>query len=143
MPTYSRNPGLTTPVYQSEGNEVAYLRQVITMATGDLDINDTFDIGRLPIGARVLDMIVAVTDMDSSTTGTINIGDSGSTARFIQAMSIQAANVARAGNNATSAATFAAHTPYTAETLIQGYILAAPTAVAGTITVTVIYGCEA
>jgi hypothetical protein len=144
MPTYSRDPGVNTPVFVPMAQNVGYLRNVISMATSDLVANATFDIGRLPAGARVLDMTVAVTDMDNGTAGTISIGDSGSVARFIQNASIQTAGVFRAGNNATSAATFAAHTPYTTETLIYGTVTTAPaTAVAGTITVTILYGCEA
>jgi hypothetical protein len=144
MPTYSRDPGVNTPVFVPQAQNPGYLRNVISMATSDLVLNATFDIGRLPVGARVLDITVAVTDMDNGSTGTIHIGDSASPARFIQNASIQTAGVFRAGNNATSAATFAAHTPYTTETLIYGTVSTAPTTpVAGTITVTVMYGCEA
>jgi hypothetical protein len=144
MPTYSRDTNaLTARVYEPPGATVAAITQIVGMATGDLDLNDTFDIGRLPAGSRVLDVIAAVTDMDTGSTGTIHIGDAGDPDRFISGGSIQAAGVLRAGNNATAAANFAAHTRYTAETLIYGTVAAAPTgAQAGTITVTVLYTVE-
>ncbi len=143
MPTYSRDTAATGSLYKPPAQTVAVLHTVITMATTDLDINDTFDIGRLPRGAKVLDVVVAVTDMDSATAGLISVGDAGSTGRFISSASIQAAGVIRAGNNATSAALVAAHTAYTAETLLYGTVTTASgTPVAGTISATVFYTCE-
>lgn len=143
MPTYLRDTSATSSTFQPPAQTVAVLHNVITMATGDLDLNDTFDIGRLPRGAKVLDVILYVTDMDSSTAGLISVGDAGSTGRFISSASIQAAGAIRAGNNATSAALCAAHTAYTAETLIYGTVTTAPgTAVGGTISATLLYTCE-
>jgi len=143
MPTYSRDTGVTSSLYKPSAQTVGVLHNVITMATTDLDLNDTFDIGRLPRGAKVLDVILYVTDMDSSTAGLISVGDAGSTGRFISSASIQAAGAIRAGNNATSAALCAAHTAYTAETLLYGTVTTASgTAVAGTISATVLYTCE-
>ena len=144
MPTYSRDTSTAGNLYKPSAQTVAALHTVITMATGDLDANDTFDIGRVPRGAKVLDVILYVTDMDSGAAGLISVGDAGSTGRFISSASIQAAGRLAAGNNATSAALCAAHTAYTAETLIYGTVTTASgTAVAGTISATVLYICEA
>lgn len=143
MPTYSKDTSAASSLYKPTAQTVAALHNVISMATSDLVLNATFDIGRLPRGAKVLDVIVAVTDMDSASAGLISVGDATSTGRFISSASIQAAGVIRAGNNATSAALVAAHTAYTAETLLYGTVTTAPgTAVAGTISVTVLYVCE-
>jgi hypothetical protein len=146
MPTYSLTTGSTANAFRPLAQYVAQKTNVITMATTDLDLNDTFDICRLPKGARVLDIILSATDMDTNGTPTlvIDVGDSGDTDRFIDGATVgQGAGTIRAGNVAGSAATLAAHTAYTAETLIYGTIAtAAATAAAGTITVTVLYAVE-
>lgn len=146
MPTYSINTAATAAAYQPEGREVAAIRNVIGMVAADLDANDTFDIGRVPAGARVLDVILVFTDMDTSGSPTLafHVGDAADPDRFIASGTATAAARLSAGNSATSAASFAAHTPYTTETLIFGTVsAAAATAASGTIVATVLYTCEA
>ena len=109
-----------------------------------MTLNNTIDIGYVPAGALVHDVIVAVTDIDTGTACVIAVGDAGSAARFIQGSTAgQAATVVRAGNNATSAATFAAHTPYTAPTKLYLTFTTAPgTPATGTLKVSVLYSVE-
>ena len=145
MPSYSRETGTTGQVYQPRANEEACIRQVITMATGDLDTNDTFDICRVPAGAKITDVKLVFTDMDTGGAPTLafHVGDSGDTDRFISAGAATAAGTLEAGNNATSAANWAAHAGYTAETLIYGTCsTGAATAAAGTIVAHVRYVME-
>jgi hypothetical protein len=145
MPTYSRDTSAASALFEPLAQHVACVRNVISMVAGDLDANDTFDIARLPRGARVLDVILVFTDMDTGGSPTLafHVGDAADPDRFIASGTATAASRLAAGNSATSAASFAAHTPYTAETLIYGTVsAAAATAAAGTIVATVLYTCE-
>lgn len=145
MPTYSKDTSTASSLYKPPAQSIGVIHNVITMATTDLDANDTFDIGRVPRGAKVLDVFLSFTDMDTSGSPTLafHVGDAGDPDRFITAGTATAASTLRAGNAAGSAATVAAHTAYTAETLIYGTVsAAAATAAAGTIAATVIYACE-
>lgn len=145
MPTYSRDVSTVGQVYQPRANEEACIRQVITMATGDLDLNDTFDICRVPAGAKITDVKLVFTDMDTNGAPALafHVGDSGDTDRFISGGAATAAGTLEAGHNATSAANWAAHTGYTSETLIYGTVsAAAATAAAGTIVAHVRYVME-
>lgn len=146
MPTYLNSVAATAPQYQPPAKAVGVIRQVITMATGDLDANDTWSIGYVPAGAKVLDVKLVFTDMDSGGSPTLafHVGDSGDPDRFISGGAATAASTLSAGNNATAAANMAAHTAYTVPTLIYGTCsAAAATAVAGTIVATVFYSVEA
>lgn len=145
MPTYSIQTGTTAQTFAPKGRALGCVRNVITMATGDLDLNDTFDIARLPRGARVIDVSLVCTDMDTSGSPTLalHVGDSGDNDRFINGAAATAAVRVTAGNNATSAASWAAHTAYTTETLVYGTVsAAAATKAAGTIVATVFYQVE-
>lgn len=146
MPTYLRDTSTTAQVYKPPAGELAVFRQVITMATGDLDAADTFDICRLPYGAKVVDVFLVCTDMDTSGSPTLafDVGDSGDTDRFIAAGAATAAVRINAAHSAATAASMAAHTAYTAETLVYGTVqAAAATKAAGTIVATVYYTVEA
>lgn len=146
MPTYLNSVAATAPQFQPAGKNVGVIRQVITMATGDLDVSDTWSIGYVPAGAKVLDVSLVITDMDSNGSPTLafHVGDSGDTDRFISGAAATAASRINAGNSATAAANMAAHTAYTVPTLIYGTnSAAAATAVAGTIVATVLYSVEA
>lgn len=141
MPTYSNTVSATQPRVSDQAKRVCTLSQVITVLAADLTLNALLNVGYVPAGARVIDVIMTVTDIDSATSCVLAVGDSGSAARFIQGSTAgQSATTVRAGNNATAAATFAAHTGYTAPTLLQVKVTTAPgTAVDGSIRVDVLY----
>jgi hypothetical protein len=145
MPTYKNAVGATANTFESLGKNVACAWNEVAIATGDLTLNTVIPLVRLPRGAVVHDLLISFTDMDTSGSPTLafSVGDTGSTARFIAAVTATAAATARAGNSATSAATFAAHTAYTTETVISALVsTAAATAAAGTMKVAVFYTCE-
>lgn len=146
MATYTNPVAATSPVYspplRSKGT--ATLWNSVALATGDMTLNNTIPIGYLPAGAVVHDVVLTLTDIDSGTACVVAVGDAGSAARFIQGSTAgQTATTVRAGNNATSAATFAAHTAYTGPTLIYMTFTTAPgTPVAGTMKAYVQYTVE-
>lgn len=146
MPTYSKTVSATKPRVSDQAGRVAVLNQVVTLATGDLVQDATFDIGWLPRGARVLDGMIAGTDMDSAASPSmvIAIGDTSDADKFISGSTVgQTAAVSRFGWNATAAKTMAEHTAYSAATKLIGTIITAPgTAVAGTLRCEVIYEVE-
>ena len=126
-----------------KGFQKCVLAQVITMATGDLDLNDTVDVGWLPKGAIVTDCVIYATDMDTGATLVIDIGPTTNPDAYIDgaALSTPAAAV-RAGNVIGSQATMAteASVPLTAETkVIATVATAAGTAAAGTLCVYIEY----
>ncbi len=146
MATYANVTGTTQPTFAPPGvGSLAVLENRVALATADMTLNNTIPIGRVPKGALVQDVILTLTDIDTGTACVVAVGDAGSAARFIQGSTAgQAATTVRAGNNATAAATFAAHTPYTAETLIYMTFTTAPgTPATGTAKVTVIYSIPA
>lgn len=121
---------------------VGVLSKIVTLATGDLSAQ-SHTLGYLPTGARVIDVVMTATDMDSNGSPTLvmEVGDSGDVDRFIDASTIgQTGGTIRAGNVAASAATFAAHTAYTSRTqMVLNIATGAATAVAGTAHVTILY----
>lgn len=146
MATYTKSVAATAPVYSPplKSKAVACLWNSVALATADMTLSNTISIGYVPAGARVIDVILTLTDIDTATACVVSVGDAGSAARFIQGSTAgQAATTVRAGNNATAAATLAAHTPYTAATLIYMTFATAPgTPATGTMTCSVLYTVE-
>lgn len=145
MPTYLYPIDSTAGQFNPGANRPGVLSQVITLATSDLLINTVLEVGYLPEGAKVLDVVMVSTDLDTNGTPllVLAVGDSGQTDRFINASTVgQTSGTIRAGNNATSSALFVAHSivGYTAATeIIATVITAAATAAAGTLVVNVSY----
>ena len=126
-----------------KGNQKCVLSQVITMATTDLDLNDTVDVGWLPKGAIVTDCVIYATDMDTGATLVLDVGPTTNPDAYIDgaALSTPAAAV-RAGNVLGSQATMAteAGTPLTADVkVIVTVATAAGTAASGTLAVHIEY----
>ena len=144
MPGYTKSVAATAPAYQSEGQELATAWNRATFATGEMTLNASYAMVRLPRGAIIHDMTLFVSDMDSGSTGVVGIGVAGDVARYIQGASIQTAGHFRMGNNATAVGTIlAAGAALAAETEILVTFTTAPTtAVAGTIQLSVQYTCE-
>lgn len=99
-------------------------------------INDVFEMVRLPRNAKIVDVLLTSTDMDTSTGLTLSVGYGGSTAYFISASTIgQTGGVAR-----MAAATAGAALTLTAEDTVDVLVAAAPTTfAAGSLTLTVTY----
>lgn len=101
---------------------------------------DTLNFFRLPAGARVLLAVLEATDMDTNVSPslTLNIGDSGSAARYFSA-----STVAQAGTLSSAIATAGHGHKYTQRTVITGVAQAnAATGAAGTVTLTMFYVVE-
>lgn len=144
MPVYTKSVAATAPAYQPEGQEKATAWNRATFATGEMTLNASYAMVRLPRGAVIQDITLIVSDMDSGAAGLVGVGVAGDVARYIQGASIQAAGSFRMGNNATSVGTIlAAAAALTAETEILVTFTTAPgTAIAGTIQLSVDYTCE-
>ena len=144
MPVYTKSVAATAPAYQPEGQEKATAWNRADFATGEMTLNASYPMVRLPRGAVIHDITLTVSDMDSGTAGLVGVGVSGATARYIQGASIQTAGGFRMANNATSAGTvLGAAVALAAETEILVTFTTAPgTAVAGTIQISVDYTCE-
>lgn len=104
---------------------------VYTVTAGAaLVINDTIGMVKVPIGARVGEIVLTVTDMDTSTGILLDVGDSGSANRYIAASTIgQTGGTVRLGSGiitATSAFT------YTADDIITVKVNTAATGTAAT-----------
>lgn len=144
MATYLKPTGATAPAYQPRAQEMACLWNSITMATGDLALNAVVQVGNLPKGAVVHDVVMHCTDMDSGTALVFDVGTTANADLFIDGTTIgQTGGTIRAGNVAGAALTIAAQTPLAAETpVIITAAVAAGTAVAGTVLIAVNYTVE-
>ena len=143
MPGYTKPVADTAPAYQPEGQELACAWNRMTLATGELTLNQVHPIVRLPRGAVVHDVVFKTTDMDSSTGLIFSVGVAGDTERYIRRVSGQAAATFRAGNDATATGTMIAAAPLANETTVNVLVqAAATTAVAGTIDIAVYYTTE-
>ncbi len=132
-------PTYTPPL---KGGQVSSLTQVITVATTDLDLNDTMDVGWLPKGAVVIDATMHYSDMDSGSTLVFNLGPTTNPDAYIDGAAGTTALTVRAGNVAGAAATMAtvASVPLTAPTkIIVTTATAATTPATGTILVSIQY----
>ena len=68
-----------------------------TLAGTSLVINDVIQMCAVPLGARVIDVVVDVGDCDGGTSAGLVVGDGGTTNRYITATTLgQAAGIARA-----------------------------------------------
>ncbi len=126
-----------------KGFQKCVLSNTITVATTDLDLNDTMDVGWLPVGAVVTDCVIYATDMDTGATLVLDVGPTTNPDAYIDgaALSTPAAAI-RAGNVAGSQATMAteAAVPLTAPVkVIVTVATAAGTAATGTLAVHVEY----
>jgi hypothetical protein len=102
--------------------------------------NDVVELIRIPAYSTIHDLLVAATDMDSSTGMLFEIGDGADTDRFVSSSSIgQTGGFARMTNLA------GAGYQYTAEDTIDIKFTAAAsgTFTAGTVTVSVLYSADA
>lgn len=102
--------------------------------------SDTLKFFDLPANARVLFAVLEATDMDTNAapTITLDIGDSGSAARFFSA-----STVAQAGTLSSALATAGHGHKYTQTTRITGTANANPTTgAAGSVTLTMLYVIE-
>jgi len=145
MPS-SITAGPTYPAFAPIGKHLAVAYASLAIATTDLTLNTVLDAVRLPKGARVHEVVLTATDLDTNGTPTLAlaVGDAALANRFINGAAVgQTAGAVRAGNDATAAANLAAHTAYAAETVIQVKVTtAAATAAAGTIVLAVFYSGE-
>ena len=141
MATLLNQTGTLYPAFQPMPKTVGVLRNIITLGTADVATAGTVIVGYVPANSIVLDAVMTLTDVDTGAAFVCALGDTGDVDRFINgATTGQAAGTVRAGNNATSAASFAAHTAYTAKTaIIFNTITAAATAAAGTASISVLY----
>lgn len=143
MPGYTKPVGVTAPVYQGEGQELAVAWNRATLATGELTLNAVYPLLRLPRGAIVHDVVFTTTDMDSSTGLIFSVGVAGDTERYVRRVSGQAAGTFRMGNDATAAASIIAAAALAGETTVDLLVQAAATTpVAGTVQIAVSYTCE-
>lgn len=147
MATYLRKVEATAalaPKYVPplKGNQLCALTQVITVATTDLDLNDTMDVGWLPAGAIVVDAVMHCSDMDTGTALICDLGPTTNPDAYIDGLALTSAATGRAGNVAGAAATMAteASVPLPADTkVIITVAAAAGTPAAGTILVSIFY----
>lgn len=127
------------------GGYVCAQHVTASVAAADNVLNAVLASVDIPGDATVLDVILAVTDMDSGATGTLDVGDSAGPDtpdddRFIAGFSMQAAGniAAAASGNLLEDKTYTYST--TGEQTIEVTVKAAPaTAVAGTVDLTVVY----
>lgn len=122
------------------GGLVSTATVVAAQAATDVEVADAVLASvNIPGDARVLDVILEVTDMDSSTGLAIDVGDTDDDNRFIAAFSGQAAGAIRASDSAgLLEGTYLYNT--TGEQTIEATVqTVATTGVAGTLTLTVIY----
>lgn len=143
MATYLKAIDVNAGFYVPPAGAIGVLSQVVTVGTADLVESGTLDIGYLPANAKVVDVVMTATDMDSASSPAIviDLGDAGDPDRFINASTVgQTGTTIRAGNDLTTSATWSVHGGFAEPTLIYATIVTAPgTAVAGTLMVNVIY----
>lgn len=137
--TAFKSPGMTAATKKQPRSGVGpqTVTQTYTL-TGALALNDTIDMFVLPANHSALDFILSTTDLDTdgAPTITLDVGDSGSAARYISASTVgQAGGVQRMVLHAAHG-----YTP-TSDTTIVVKVSAAPAtgAAAGTITLTMVY----
>jgi hypothetical protein len=130
-------------IFSPGAGRLGVIHQVITIGTADLIQDAVFDIGFVPASTKIVDVIAVATDMDSAASPAmvIAIGDPDDPDRFVNGGTIgQTDGLVRLGNNATSAASYAAHLGYTEPVCLCATVITAPgTAVAGTLSVNVLY----
>ncbi len=139
MTTYT-STGLTAPPQPGYGHGLAGNVKVAfsTVATpSTFTTTDTANMHDLPPGARVLYSILESTDLDSGSTITLNVGDTGSAARYFSA-----STVGQAGTSAVATATTGIGYANAAKTRVTIVPAAGPATTAGTITLIQLYVIE-
>lgn len=145
MATAYKSTQLTAPVAPTPGvglggRTTHYARASFALTTA-LVINDTIDLFYLPRNSRVVRGFIKSADLDSNGTPlvTLDVGDAGVTNRFFAASTVGQAG----GVDVTMAATGYDAT-FTARTLVQLLVKAAPatSATTGTIVVMIEYIVE-
>jgi hypothetical protein len=143
MPGYTKPVAATAPAYAPRGQDSAIAWNRMTLATGELTLNQVHPVVRLPRGAIVHDVVFKTTDMDNGATLIFSVGVAGDTERYVRRVSGQAAGAFRAANDATAAGTMLAAAPLANETTVDVLVqTAATTPVAGTIDLAVHYTVE-
>ena len=125
------------PAVTALGGAVTAATITKSVAAADLTADAVLATLAVPGDATILDVVLTVTDMDSGAAGLVDVGDTDDDNRFVAAFSIQAAGSVRLSDtDATAVHTYSA----TGEQNIEVTVNTAPaTAVAGTITLTVLY----
>lgn len=137
LATTAGTPVARTPKTSTDSNQLTSIAETITVAAGNLTLGAALGNIRVPAGAEIAFVQLDATDLDTGTTITLSIGDSASNARLLAANTIAQTGAAPVG---PTIAKGALGYRYTAETLLQVYVAAAPTgAQAGTITYAVHY----
>jgi hypothetical protein len=141
---------LVAPVPGCAGEMCSY-RSTYAFATGDLVLNNIVEMGPLPAGCALVDVILDSDELDSSTGLTVDVGimdgdfgallDDSGDARTCDATIISATTTPRAGGVVRPTLASAFREPVSSSDVSIGVkIHAAPTtAVAGTLGLTVIY----
>lgn len=136
MTTYLSNR-LTAPIIPepspSEANGLHCIYATLA-APSTFTTTDTGSMFYLPAGARVVYAMLLSTDMDSGTTITLNVGDTGSATRYYSA-----STVAQAATAAPETAVAGLGYLNTARTLVSIVPNAGPATTAGTITLIMFY----
>lgn len=132
-PNVAQRKGVSGPL---KAGAVIHATATVT-CTAAPATTDTLQFFYLPAGATVLYAILEASDMDTNGTPTLtlNIGDSGSAARYFSA-----STVGQAGTTAVSTAASGINYLNTAKTLVTGTAANnAATGAAGTVTLTILY----
>ena len=129
---------LRTPIpgFGAGGGQVRRQLATVTIpaATATTDVIQFFN---LPPNSVVIDGWLKADDLDTGTTVTINVGDSGDVDRYFAASTVaQAGGVVRM----TVATGFNVTNVY--KTLVTGALAAGPSTTAGTLTLCLYYTCE-
>lgn len=122
----------TPTVGKGNARNIKALGGALSIATGDLALNKTTSLFKVPANFTVVSVDAYVTDMDTGGSPALvfSIGDSGSAARIVSA-----STSAQAGGSPTIAVSTIIGYQYTAETeIILTCTTAAATAAAGTLT---------
>ena len=122
---YLNSPNSFQGATVSGGMLAFYFEVPITTA---LTTSDAINFGVVPKGFRLLGGCLESTDMDSGTTVTLNVGDSGSATRLFSA-----ATVAQAATADRAMLIAGQHYLYTSDTVITGVAAAGPATTTGTL----------
>lgn len=138
MTTYSSTQvGANTPMYSHGlGGNVKVAYSVVAVPS-TFTTTDSASMHFLPPGARVLYSILKADDLDSGTTITLNVGDTGSATRYFSA-----STVGQAATSAVSTAVGGIDYLNTAKTLVSVVPNAGPATTAGNIYLTQFYVIE-
>jgi hypothetical protein len=122
----------TSPAFQVSERGVmmvAYGEYTLTSAAELGTINNVIEMVKVPAGAKIMGLLAEMVDNDGGTSFTLDIGDGGSTARFVAA-----STVGQAAGYVTSSSLVAASLGYryTSADTIDFLVHAAPASAAAT-----------